>query len=161
KILQNLVKNSDRDSVVQQAALTALAGTRQGSVWLLDLHDKKELPDTLEPSVARLLRNSPYVDLRNRAMTAFPPPSKLHPKKLPDIALLAKRRGDVIHGKELILASVKSDLQCLKCHTIQGTGGNVGPDLSTIGTKASRENLFESILFPSKAIADQYLTWVV
>jgi putative heme-binding domain-containing protein len=30
-----------------------------------------------------------------------------------------------------------------------------------IGKKASRENLFESILYPSKAIADQYVTWVI
>ena len=28
-----------------------------------------------------------------------------------------------------------------------------------IGKKASRENLIESILYPSKAIADQYLNW--
>ena len=111
--------------------------------------------------LARLLRNSPYPDLRNRALNAFPPPSKLDPKKLPDIALLAKRRGDTVHGKQLIAASVNNDHQCLKCHTIQGVGGNVGPDLSVIGTKASRENLFESILYPSKAIADQYITWVV
>jgi putative heme-binding domain-containing protein len=161
KILQNLVKSSEPDPVVQQAALSALAGTRPGSVWLLEIHDKKELPDNLQPMVARLMRNSPYVDLRNRALAAFPPPGKLDPKKLPDIAVLAKRRGDALHGKELIIASIKSDLQCLKCHTIQGTGSNVGPDLSAIGTKASRENLLESILFPSKAVADQYLTWVV
>src|SRR5262249_23585657 len=44
-----------------------------------------------------------------------------------------------------------------------GVGGYpaVGPDLSMIGKKASRENLFESILYPSKAIADQYVTWVI
>ena len=30
-----------------------------------------------------------------------------------------------------------------------------------IGKKASRENLFESILYPSKAIADQYVTWQI
>src|SRR5262249_9568100 len=39
--------------------------------------------------------------------------------------------------------------------------GQVGPDLSVIGKKASRENLFESILLPSKAIADQYVSWVI
>jgi putative heme-binding domain-containing protein len=40
---------------------------------------------------------------------------------------------------------------------IRGVGGSVGPDLAMIGKKASRENLYESILQPSKAIADQYL----
>ena len=49
----------------------------------------------------------------------------------------------------------------MKCHTVRGQGGQIGPDLSMIGKKASRENLFESILYPSKAIADQYVTWVI
>jgi putative heme-binding domain-containing protein len=58
-----------------------------------------------------------------------------------------------------LAASLKNDMACLKCHTVRGVGGAVGPDLSMIGKKASRENLFESILYPSKAIADQFLTW--
>src|SRR5262249_39919199 len=78
---------------------------------------------------------------------------------LPSSAALAMRRGDAGRGQQLLAASVKNDLQCLKCHTVRGVGGSVGPDLSVIGKKASRENLFESILLPSKAIADQYLSW--
>jgi putative heme-binding domain-containing protein len=161
QILENLVKASDQDPLLKQAAVGALAGTRPGSIWLLEVQANKELPEVLKPAVARLLRNSPYPDLRNRALIAFPPPSKLDPNKLPDIATLAKRRGDAVHGKQLLAASINNDHQCLKCHTIAGVGGNVGPDLSVIGTKASRENLFESILYPSKAIADQYITWVL
>jgi putative membrane-bound dehydrogenase-like protein len=161
RILENLVKTPSEDPALQQAAVAALAGTRPGCIWLLDSHAKKELPEALKPQVARLLRNCPYQDLRNRALIAFPPPRRLDPKHLPDIGTLARRRGDPVRGKQLILASSNTDLQCLKCHTIGGVGGSIGPDLSAIGSKASRENLFESILFPSKAIADQYLTWVV
>ncbi len=40
---------------------------------------------------------------------------------------------------------------------VRGVGGQVGPDLSMIGKKSARENLYESILIPSKAIADQYI----
>jgi putative heme-binding domain-containing protein len=71
------------------------------------------------------------------------------------------RRGDPARGKQLLAASLKNDMQCLKCHTVQGVGGQIGPDLSVIGKKASKENLFESILYPSKAVADQYLTWQI
>jgi putative heme-binding domain-containing protein len=92
-------------------------------------------------------------------MIAFPAPGKLDLKKLPSLQALAARRGDAARGKRLLAASLKSNLQCLKCHTVHGVGGQVGPDLSMIGKKASRENLFESILYPSKAIADQYVTW--
>src|SRR5207245_2797346 len=101
-----------------------------------------------------------FGDWRGQALAAFPAP-RLNVQKLPAIASLAQRRGDAQRGKELLAASARNDLQCLKCHTIAGSGGNVGPDLSVIGKKASRENLYESILFPNKAIADQYINWQI
>jgi putative membrane-bound dehydrogenase-like protein len=159
KGLQTAMLSKDLSDDLKREALAALAGTRQGSEWLLGIHAKKELPEALAADTGRLLRNSPHQDLRNKAMIAFPPPGKLDPKKLPSAAALASRKGNAKHGEELMAASAKNDLQCLKCHTVRGTGGQIGPDLSKIGTKASRENLFESILEPSKAIADQYLTW--
>src|SRR5262249_13793298 len=88
---------------------------------------------------------------------------KLDLSKLPAPAELAKRKGDAAKGKKLLAESYKGGLQCLKCHTIRGIGGSppVGPDLSMIGKKASKENLYESILYPSKAIADQYVIWLI
>src|SRR5262245_39047460 len=99
--------------------------------------------------------------MRNKALTAFPAPGKLDPKKLPSVAALATMRGDANRGKRILADSLKGNLQCLKCHTVRGVGGQIGPDLSMIGKKASRENLFESILYPSKAIADQYVQYQV
>ena len=77
------------------------------------------------------------------------------------IAELAARKGSVERGRKLYDASAKSILACAKCHRVSGSGGQIGPDLSMIGKKASRENLIESILYPSKAVADQFVTWVV
>jgi putative membrane-bound dehydrogenase-like protein len=161
KALQDVVTTKSRPAEVRKAAVSALAGTRKGTTWLLELNEKGNLDPALKDETARLLRNSSYTDLRNKAMIAFPPPGKLDPKKLPSPTALALRRGDVSRGRNLLSASLKSDLQCLKCHSALGTGGNVGPDLSVIGKKASRENLFESILYPSKAIADQYVSWQI
>src|SRR4029077_2789958 len=48
---------------------------------------------------------------------------------------------------------------CYKCHTVNGRGGRVGPDLSTIGRSHSREKLIESIFEPGREIAPQYVTW--
>jgi putative heme-binding domain-containing protein len=159
--LQDVVTGKERPGDLRKAALSALAGTRRGTTWLLELNEKGGLDPALKDDTARLLRNSSYIDLRNKAMLAFPPPGRLDPKKLPSPAVLAQRRGDVARGKKLLAASLKNDMQCLKCHSALGTGGQVGPDLSMIGKKASRENLFESILYPSKAIADQYVTWLI
>jgi putative heme-binding domain-containing protein len=158
KALHRLVTAKEQDQAVRLAAVTALVGTYHGTGWLLDSIARKELPEDLKADAGRMLRNSPFGDHRQRARTEFPSP-KLDPKKLPDIAKLAKLRGNVDRGQKSLAATVKNDLQCMKCHTIHGVGGQIGPDLSTIGKKASRENLFESILYPSKAIADQYVTW--
>lgn len=50
---------------------------------------------------------------------------------------------------------------CFKCHTVNGRGGNVGPDLSVIARTMNREKLLGSILEPSKEISPQFLTWTI
>jgi putative membrane-bound dehydrogenase-like protein len=161
QLLEAALADARAHPEVRTGAASALAGTRPGSVWLLDQARDGRLDRAVQSEVVRLLRNSPYQDLRNRAMATFPPPGRLDPKKLPSPSVLAARRGDPVRGGQLFAASAHSDLQCLKCHTVRGIGGQVGPDLSMIGKKASRENLFESVLSPSKAIADQYVCWQV
>lgn len=142
---------------MQRAAVGALAGTRLGTVWLLDRAAKKELPEPLFAEAGRLLRNSPFQGERNRAMLLFPAPGRLDVKNLPPVAELVRRGGDAARGRQVWEASAAGAAQCARCHMVRGVGGQVGPDLSMIGKKASRENLFDSILDPSKAIADQYV----
>jgi putative membrane-bound dehydrogenase-like protein len=157
KVLQSVVGGEKFAAELKRAAISALAGSRAGSSWLLAAHGKDELPKDMIAEAGRLLRNSPYQDIANKAKLAFPAPGKLDPKKLPPITELAKRTGDVARGKAVWNASFAGAAQCSKCHMVRGVGGQVGPDLSMIGKKASRENLYESILIPSKAIADQYI----
>ena len=47
--------------------------------------------------------------------------------------------------------------QCVRCHTIDGTGGTTGPDLSMIGTH-DRRDLLESIVAPNARIAPGFET---
>ncbi|WP_439630689.1 PVC-type heme-binding CxxCH protein [Gemmata sp.] len=155
--LQKGVTSEKATPALKSAALSALAGNQSGTQWLLEAHKKGELPKDLVAEAGRLLRNSPFQGLRNQALLAFPAAGKLDPKKLPPISELAKRPGDVARGKAVWAASVGGAAQCGKCHMVRGVGGQVGPDLSMIGKKGSRENLYESILVPSKAIADQYI----
>jgi putative heme-binding domain-containing protein len=48
---------------------------------------------------------------------------------------------------------------CSRCHTIDGRGGKVGPDLTRIGKTTSREKLLDSILEPSREVAPQFTSW--
>ncbi|MDB5355374.1 MAG: hypothetical protein JWN24_1827 [Phycisphaerales bacterium] len=45
---------------------------------------------------------------------------------------------------------------CVKCHKIGNDGGNVGPELGSVGAKYNRAQLIESVLYPSKLIAAGY-----
>lgn len=156
-LLQGQLTNPQTGLELQRAVLAALAGTRPGTIWLLDTHAKGALPKELIADAGRLLRNSPFQGERNRARLLFPAPGKLNPKNLPAIAILAKRNGDAARGKAVWSASLTGAAQCARCHMVRGVGGQVGPDLSMVGKKSAREALFESILIPSKAIADQYI----
>ena len=50
---------------------------------------------------------------------------------------------------------------CARCHTFDGSGGRIGPDLSAVGRCLDRRRLIDSILRPSKEIAPQYVTWTI
>jgi len=47
-------------------------------------------------------------------------------------------------------------LLCSSCHTMNGQGGNAGPDLTQAGTRFSDRDLLYAMLFPSNDITDQY-----
>lgn len=53
------------------------------------------------------------------------------------------------------------DTGCGQCHRFEGDGGSVGPDLAGIGRRQKPKEVLESILLPSKVIADEYATTVI
>jgi putative heme-binding domain-containing protein len=67
--------------------------------------------------------------------------------------------GDASRGKQVFENRDKAG--CNKCHTVDGNRTGVGPDLASIGFKYERGRLIESILEPSKMIADGYSTTIL
>lgn len=45
---------------------------------------------------------------------------------------------------------------CANCHSMNGVGTNIGPELSQIGTRFSVSDLAEAIIDPSSTISDRY-----
>jgi putative heme-binding domain-containing protein len=72
------------------------------------------------------------------------------------VVKLVRRSGDAVRGKELF-AGIGT---CAKCHKVKGEGKEVGPDLSEIGTKLSKEALYVSILDPNAGVSVNYETWL-
>jgi quinoprotein glucose dehydrogenase len=64
------------------------------------------------------------------------------------VALLG---GDAASGDKIF--HERADASCLRCHTVHGTGGIVGPVLDGVGSKQNREYLLESIVYPNAKIA--------
>ena len=51
---------------------------------------------------------------------------------------------------------VPFEKQCAICHRFGGIGKDVGPDLTTIASRFKKQDVLDSILWPSKVISDQY-----
>ncbi|MFP4094786.1 MAG: c-type cytochrome [Cyclobacteriaceae bacterium] len=59
-------------------------------------------------------------------------------------------------GKNMYAAT-----RCATCHSMRGEGGNIGPDLTQLGTRFSAEDMLEAIVEPNKTISDQYASTVL
>ena len=66
--------------------------------------------------------------------------------------------GDAENGRAVF---AKAELSCVRCHKVNGAGGEVGPELAGIGKKYKRDYLLESLVDPSKQIAKGYDTVVL
>src|SRR4051794_36481263 len=68
--------------------------------------------------------------------------------------------GDPGAGRKLFF-DLKSKAQCVKCHSIGGDGGRIGPSLDRIASRRAAEFVMESIVQPSKEIAPEFEAVVV
>jgi quinoprotein glucose dehydrogenase len=66
--------------------------------------------------------------------------------------------GDADSGRAVF---AKAELSCVRCHKVNGAGGEVGPELAGVGKKYKRDYLLESLVDPSKQIAKGYDTVVL
>ncbi len=69
-------------------------------------------------------------------------------------------QGDPENGKKLFF-DPNGKVTCSKCHQVEKEGGNVGPNLSFIGTSRKAEFLLESILDPKAVITSGYATILI
>ncbi len=89
-----------------------------------------------------------------RAITAFLASLKGERiKKQWDVYLASA--GDPVKGKKLFFDS-EGKANCGKCHSVNGQGGRVGPQLSFAGTSRTKAFLLESILKPKAVITTGY-----
>ena len=62
--------------------------------------------------------------------------------------------GDAGRGRKIYQDNAA--VYCVRCHKVKGEGGEVGPELTGIGSKHPRPYLLESIVAPNQAIAQGF-----
>lgn len=170
-----LLPNMKPDDAVKQLAEVLEHGEvveKQGAFALLADVKATAADDMLLRSLDQLLKNKVPVavqlDLLEAAQRRATPALKEKlaaydaaiPKGdtvLPYRAALAG--GDAENGGNIFYN--KTELSCVRCHKVQGTGGDVGPDLTGISKKFPRPYLLEALVDPNRQIAKGYETVVL
>jgi putative heme-binding domain-containing protein len=67
---------------------------------------------------------------------------------------LANEKGDAVRGRSVFTTN------CAVCHTFNGEGKTVGPDLTGIGARA-RSEILADILDPNRSVEANYRAWIV
>lgn len=156
-LLTPLMVDAQQPLTIRAAAVGALGRNAPGQKWLLALVEKNELANDLKFAAANVLLSSADDAVREAAGKHLSLPATAGGEPLPPIAELVQRSGDAARGKELF-ATIGT---CAKCHKAKGEGKEVGPDLSEIGTKLSKEAMYLSILDPSAGVSFNYETWAL
>jgi len=157
KILLEIIKDKEEPLVDRREAVRAIAKSRPGAHALLDLAEKDQVDPQLKQTAAAAMSSTIMKDVKERAAKLFPAPPTKNNKPLPPINVLAGIKGDALDGR--VMFNTKGT--CAKCHVVNGMGKEVGPNLSEIGKKLSREALFESILYPSAGISHNYESYTI
>jgi len=66
------------------------------------------------------------------------------------------RKGSVEAGRKIF-----EKANCAKCHKFEQSGGGLGPDLTTLSSRFKRKDILESIVYPSRVVADQYKSFLI
>ncbi len=93
-----------------------------------------------------------------RAADLAPSEGEVGSVRIGQLAQAAFRRGNPDRGEAVYR---RLELGCVMCHAIGGVGGQVGPDLTSIGASAPLDYLVESLLAPNDKIKEGYHSIIV
>ncbi|HET6325377.1 MAG TPA: c-type cytochrome, partial [Planctomycetaceae bacterium] len=118
----------------------------------LQAHPNRPQAHTVADQIAAALRSSDMIVQKDLQSLSTP-----RPNSVDEWIHLGADGGDPEAGRRLF--NFPNSVACYRCHTVQGRGGKIGPDLSNIARSSDRTKLAESILRPAKEIAPQFVTW--
>jgi putative membrane-bound dehydrogenase-like protein len=148
-LLETVVTDQKRSLEVRKEALRKMGRGWGGEEKLVAVLKAGKLPKDLEPTAANMLVRAGRANIREAASQYLKVPSGEN-KALPAIGELVSRTGDVASGKAVFSQT------CIACHRVNGEGLWFGPDLSEIGSKLTKEALYNAIIHPDAGISFGY-----
>jgi len=67
-----------------------------------------------------------------------------------------RKEGRADRGADIY---ARAELNCSACHTINGKGGRIGPDLSALGTAQPFEFIIGAILYPNREVKEGFVAF--
>jgi putative membrane-bound dehydrogenase-like protein len=154
-LVQHLPKLTPAARRYQIAALLRRA---EWSSVLLDAIESGKLPSSeLATEQWAFLKSSPDSNIAKRAQSLAGSRGAVSADRAAIVQKLlpvASKSGDAHRGKEVF------DVNCAVCHTFNGLGGKVGPNLTGIGSREPKDILVD-ILDPNRSVEANYRSWTV
>jgi putative heme-binding domain-containing protein len=140
------------------ALLAAFLARKGGSAALARALDGKKLNADVAKLGLKAVRSSvqdakPLTDALTKAGGLTAARTDYTPAEVKAYVDEVLKTGDAARGEQVYR---RKEATCLACHAIAGAGGQVGPDMTSIGASAQVDYLVESILMPNKAIKEGY-----
>jgi quinoprotein glucose dehydrogenase len=144
----------------QQAALLALAGLEAPGLnqVFLDWLDKL-LSGRLDPALHLELLEAAYSRKSPALEEKLEQFEQSRPEDETGAYIETLFGGNALHGRTLFFESAEAS--CVRCHQIDGIGGEAGPALDQPNLSRSREHLLESLVAPNRNITPGFETVIL
>jgi putative heme-binding domain-containing protein len=157
-LLTGLLRDAKIEASVRKQAVRGLAQTLEGAREVLKAAKAGELPEDLKFVATGELNGARWPEIKKEAAEVLPAPQGQNAQALPPVFELLKTPGTVANGEKVFFRETSA---CATCHRVKGTGGEIGPNLSEIGSKLGKDALYEAVLDPSAGVLMGYETYSV
>lgn len=156
RVLVDVVQNSEITFPLRSAGVRSMTKSNIGQNRLVKLAEAGRLPPDLRLLAGGLLSQSENQEIRTAAANVLPLPQTPDRKPVPPVDQLVAQSGNARRGQELFFTKAT----CGNCHVVDGKGKEVGPNLSEIGDKLAKAEMFVSILDPGAGISHNYENYI-
>jgi uncharacterized repeat protein (TIGR03806 family) len=147
---------SDADEASRASKLERLLADTSSAMQLMLAIDNGDLPGDVRSAAIAAANASSLSHVRELFERYLP--EEQRPKRLGsevDATVLLAMQGDADRGRRLFFET--EGIQCKSCHKINGSGADVGPDLTKIGSKYDAARILDNVLNPSREIDPKFV----